>query len=94
MPKQTALADETETAKRNVEYKQRVYCNANTVANNAAAAQDAHSSCERPCNENQIHGHSDNDGNANSTEERGNDEREKRVAYDGDGLEEGTACSC
>ena len=46
MAKRTALADETETAKRNIEYKQRVYSDANAIADDTAAAQDAHSSSE------------------------------------------------
>lgn len=84
------LTDEADAAQRNIENKQRVYCDANTVPDHSRAAHDADSCCQRPCNENEIDGYPDNHGYADCAQERGDDEREERVADDRDGLEEGT----
>jgi hypothetical protein len=86
---QTTLADEAETAQRHVEDKQGVYCDANAVPDHPRPAHDAHTRCQRPRDEDEVDGHPDDDGNANGAEERGDDEREERVADDGDGLKEG-----
>ena len=85
-----ALADQTNAAKRNVEDEQRVYCNPNTTLDHARAAHDAHACCQRPGDQYQVDGYLHNDANADRAEDRGDDEREERVADDGDGLEEGT----
>ena len=88
--RRTPLADETETAQRNVEDEQRVYCNADAIPDYSRAAHDAHTCCQRPSYEDKVYGHPYYDGYANGTEERGDDEWEERVADDGHGLEEGT----
>jgi hypothetical protein len=85
-----ALADETETAQRNVEDKQRVYCDANAIPDHARPSHDADACCQRPGYQHEVHRHSDNDGDADGAEGRGDDKREQRVADDRDGLEEGT----
>ena len=86
----TSSTDEANAAQRNVEDKQRVYCNSNAVPDHARAAHDADSCRQRPRNENEIDGYSDNRGYAHCAEQRGDDERKQRVADDRDGLEEGT----
>jgi hypothetical protein len=69
MNRRTALADETETAQRNIEDKQRIHCNANAIPDHARTSHDADSCGQRPSYENEVHGHSNNDGYANSAEE-------------------------
>ena len=85
----STLSDEAKTAQRNVKYKQGVYCDANAVSYDSRSAHDADTRCQRPCNKHNIDRYADNDRNPEGAEHRGDDEREERVADNGDGLEEG-----
>jgi hypothetical protein len=95
-----ALADETDAAQRDVEHKQRVDRNADAVPHNARAAHDTDPRCQGPCDQDEIDWYADQHRhNAGCTECRSDDEGKEGVAYDGDGLEEGSvvavsSCSC
>jgi hypothetical protein len=69
MNRRTALADKTETPQRNVEDKQRIHCDANAISDHARTSHDADTCGQRPSYEDEVHGHSDNNRDANGAEE-------------------------
>lgn len=88
------LADEAQTADRNIKHQQGVDSNANPIFDHARSAEDACAGGERPGNQDQIDGDSHNSREAERAEDRGYHEREQGVTDDTDWLEEGAAGDC
>lgn len=89
MVRRAALANETKTTQRNIKHKKGVYGDAHAVPDHPRASHDAHACGQRPGYEHDIDRYPDDRGNAYGAKNRRNDEREKRVADYGNGLEEG-----
>ena len=82
------LTDDAETPNGNIEHKEWVYRNSDPVPQHARAAQDAHSSRQRPCDENEIDRYPGDCREAQGTQKGSDHEREQGVTDDAHGLEE------
>ena len=83
------LRDEAKAVQANVEDEERVHGQRDPVLHHAAATQDADTCRERPETQHAVDGYPHDDGDAQSAQQGGDDEREERVADDADRLEEG-----
>ena len=84
------LTNEAKTSNRNIEHKQRVDSDSNSVLQHTRAPKDTDSCCQGPRDQNQIYGYSWDSRETHGTEKGSDNQRKERVSDNTDRLEERT----
>lgn len=87
---ESCLTNKTKATKANIEHQQWVYSETDAVLDDARPTQDADPRCQRPSNKKDVDWYAGDRWKAECTEESGNDQGEKRVSDEADGLHEGS----
>lgn len=81
------LTNETQASQANVEDKERVDGNADSVFDDTRSSENADSRCQRPCNKDNVNGYPSDHWQAKCAEQGCDDKREQSVSNDANRLE-------